>query len=277
MDKEVQFLTAEEYFEHKYVVPGTTPVLPLADEGYLAAWREGDGKQILPFLKDHFNLPAGLFDWQQPEGIYLTFKPSLAGHVPVIQTTAHEDFCCLAALLNGRDRPIPYGVTINACMMQARHPHIYRHRILLMNKAPYSNVSADRLGLGEDEWLEKSCLLRLRHECAHYETLRLFGGMKNHVVDEIIADGMGQIAAFGNFSAHRQRLFFGLTKGSDQCDGRLAFYCRNVWKDEHQLIYRAVDQALERIAPAVNLAISRGTSSYGLLQLLADPSWFHVK
>ena len=101
-----------------------------------------------------------------------------------------------------------------------------------------------RLGLDEEEWIERSCRLRLAHECAHYETLRLFGGMQNHALDEIVADAMGQLAAFGNFSAARQRLFFGLEQGTGRCTGRLSFYCRNVLPWERTEVYRAVDATL---------------------------------
>ncbi|MBR0287363.1 MAG: hypothetical protein IJQ82_00120, partial [Selenomonadaceae bacterium] len=97
---------------------------------------------------------------------------------------------------------------------------------------PYSNIDAENLSLTEQDWLEKSHAIRLRHESAHYETLRLFGGMKNHALDEILADCLGQIAAFGNFDADRQRIFFGLEKGGEKCTGRLQFYCQKVFPSE---------------------------------------------
>ena len=120
------------------------------------------------------------------------------------------------------------------------------HRIILLNRAPYSNVPAEKLLLTEEDWLEKSHAIRLRHESAHYETLRLFGGMKNHALDEILADCLGQIAAFGNFDADRQRIFFGLD--GDKCTGRLQFYCQKVSPDERPKIYAAVDKFLDKIS-----------------------------
>ena len=138
-----------------------------------------------------------------------------------------------------------------------------------MNDAPYSNVSAERLGLTSAEWLERSAALRLRHECAHYETLRLFGGMQNHALDEIVADTMGQLAAFGNFSAERQRIFFGLARGGGQCDGRLTFYTQRVFAEERPEIYRLTDQRLEALEPKIQQAQVRQADAYELLRLLA--------
>lgn len=71
--------------------------------------------------------------------------------------------------------------------------------------------------------------------------------MKNHALDEILADCLGQIAAFGEFSANRQRIFFGLEKGGATCDGRLNFYCQNVLAEDLPKIYRAVDGYLDEV------------------------------
>ena len=62
---------------------------------------------------------------------------------------------------------------------------------------------------------EKSYQIRLRHESVHYETLRLLGGMKNHALDEILADCLGQMEAFGEFSAERQRILLGRQQFND--------------------------------------------------------------
>ena len=120
-----------------------------------------------------------------------------------------------------------------------------RDKIILLNRAPYSNITAEILNLTVDDWLDKSQKIRLRHESAHYETLRLFGGMINHALDEILADALGQVAAFGNFSANSQRIFFGLKNG--ECNGRLNFYVQKVLPEDREKIYRAVDTVLNKI------------------------------
>ena len=52
-------------------------------------------------------------------------------------------------------------------------------------KFDWKNISADKMCLSVEEWLKKSYQIRLRHESAHYDTLRLLGGMKNHAQDEV--------------------------------------------------------------------------------------------
>ena len=263
-------MTAAEYLSHSYSMPEPQPELPLTDEDYVKQWQRYSGQNVLEFLKEEFQIETDKYNFQEQTKITLTFTRTMGGNLPVVFTSNHEDFVMMEALLNGRDNLRELPQTVNAFTIPARNEKIYRHRIILLNEAPYSNVSADKLGLKVDEWLKKSYKLRLRHESAHYETLRLFGGMKNHVLDEIIADAFGQIAAFGNFNAARQRLFFGLH--GDKCDGRLQFYCQKVLEDERHLVYEAVDKALDIVEEKIREALSENLSERNILYMLAGQS-----
>ena len=124
----------------------------------------------------------------------------------------------------------------------------------------------------ENEWLNRSYALRLAHECTHYETLRLFGDMKNHALDELVADAMGQLAAFGSFSAQRQRLFFGLEAGGKACTGRLTFYCKRVILWERTEVYQAVDRALDIIEAKVAAMCKEKATHYKILTTILNRS-----
>lgn len=233
-------MTAEEYFAHCYQIPKVLPSLPLADEKFLVKWRETQDDAI-NFLSELYGRELTLRGT-----IKISFTQTLGGSLPVIDTENHDDFTILAAwLMNREKKALPE--TVNAFTIPAQidgEPH----RIILLNRAPYSNVPAEKLLLTAQDWLEKSHAIRLRHESAHYETLRLFGGMKNHALDEILADCLGQIAAFGNFDADRQRIFFGLEKSGDKCTGRLQFYCQKISSLERPKIYAAVNKLLDKIS-----------------------------
>ena len=232
-------MTVEEYLAHCYRIPPILPSLPLDDEKFLSKWRAAQGDAAIKFLSELYGRDLNL------RGVIkISFAQTLAGKLPVVDTENHQDFTTLAAwLMNQEEKPLPQ--TVNAFTIPAQI-HGEKHRIILLNRAPYSNVAADKLSLTADEWLIKSHVLRLRHESAHYETLRLFGGMKNHALDEILADALGQFAAFGNFDADRQRIFFGLD--GDKCTGRLQFYCQKVSPLERPMIYAAVDKFLDKIS-----------------------------
>lgn len=248
-------LTASEYLAHRYELPRTFPELPLSDEEFVLEWSAKKDSEVLEFLNSEFNIPTKNFAWQNVSAMKIEQKQTLGGKLPVISTANHDDFCQMTALLTGREVK-KYPLTVNAFTIPCKAEKIYRHRVILLNEAPYSNISAERLGLTSEDWLKKSQILRLRHESAHYETLRLLGGMMNHALDEILADCLGQIVAFGDFSANRQKIFFGLEEGGEKCSGRLRFYCQKVLAEEIPKIYRAVDKYLDEVEKIAKKATS---------------------
>ena len=265
-------ISAEAYLKHRYEIPEKMPELPLADEPFVASWRETEGQAVLDFLSEAFELPVSAFPWENKEALKISFAESLGGRLPAVATQSHSDFRAMEALLNGRKKPQAYPPTVNAFTIQTRAKPIHRHRVLLLNYAPYSNIPAEAMGISEEDWLIRSHRLRLRHECAHYETLRLFDDMQNHALDEIMADALGQIAAFGNFDADRQRVYFGLTKGKDTCTGRLSFYCQDVAEEERPKVYRAVDCVLDAVAEELDGLSARKEGDMELLEALAGKS-----
>ena len=282
---EAEYQSASDYLKHCYDIPDSFPPLPPADEPFVDCWEwrretegaeqeksEVHGRKVLEFLAEGLGLHAGDFPWDNPSELRLGFVQTLAGRLPVITTGSHADFRRMEALVNGRGDALELPVTVNAFTIQARAKKIRRHRLILLNHAPYSNIPAKALGLAEEDWIARSRRLRLRHECAHYETLRLLGGMENHALDEIVADAMGQIAAFGGFDADRQRLFFGLTRGKSGCTGRLSFYCQTVHPEERDEAYRAVDEVLDGVAAELGRFMRDGNSEIELLKLLAGRS-----
>lgn len=46
-------------------------------------------------------------------------------------------------------------------------------------------------------WLKASTVLRLEHELTHLATKRLLGEMRLNLLDELVADCMGMVAALG--------------------------------------------------------------------------------
>jgi hypothetical protein len=79
-----------------------------------------------------------------------------------------------------------------------------------LSDGSYSNVSASDMGLSEAEWRRVSLAIRRDHEAAHYFTRRVFASMRNNLIDELIADYMGIVAAAGHFRANWFLRFMGL-------------------------------------------------------------------
>ena len=270
--------TVDEYLSHSYSVPEMPSVLPLPAETFVASWKEAEGKEALDFLTEITGRSNKIVPLKDKDALRIFLKETLGGPIPVITTENQKDFRSVEALLNGRNVLSDFPITVNAFTLVARADKISGHRVILLGQAPYSNVPAQQLGLEEGVWLERSFRLRLAHECAHYETLRLFGDMQNHALDEIVADVIGQIAAFGDFSAERQRLFFGLEKGTGRCTGRLSYYCRGVLPWEKETVYRSVDAVLDDLEEQIKSFLTEKSKclsgdngkTYPLRNLLAD-------
>jgi len=243
--------SGEEYLAHCYE---KSKLELLSDEDFVALWENApeSGQPLIDFLGGTLHLPTEKFNFADKNNLRLTLIETLGGRLPLFNTEVHADFCAMSSLIYGKDEPQNFPATVNAVTLNSRRESIYKHRVIILNNAPYSNIDAARVGLGTEEWLEKSFLIRRRHECAHYETLRLFGMMRNHALDEIIADSFGLRAAFGEADPDLLRLFFGLDKNKPGCTGRLSFYTRQVVEADRELIYQTVNNSLDNMLARFN-------------------------
>ncbi len=204
---------------------------------YQAATRRGVPPAELP---EATGLPLA-----RPELVFLELYPSPAGRIPVVVARGREEFVALVRALARKNEPSPVpdaqgAVIVSGYNNWARlgalrrswaaldpavretatwseemarlkpRRELYQDRFILLSDGPYSGVPAADLGLEEDDWRRTSLAIRRDHECAHYFTRRLFGSMRNHVLDELIADWAGLTAALGRFRADWFRRFLGI-------------------------------------------------------------------
>jgi hypothetical protein len=176
-----------------------------------------------------------------PDALRLSIESTIAGRIPVIVTGPRADFVALVRALTERNEPAIVPTSMGACIVSglnnwdrvaqyraqweaasgiddaderaeawsaefrafASQKSRYQDRCIILSRGPYSAVSAQDAGLPEAEWLERSLVIRREHECTHYFTYRVFGAMRNHLLDELIADFVGIVRAFG---AYRPKL-----------------------------------------------------------------------
>lgn len=100
----------------------------------------------------------------------------------------------------------------------------YLDTVIILSSGPYSAISAAAMNMTQTEWLEKSVTIRKYHELTHFTSTRLYPENKNAVRDEVIADMIGLIAAFGKYDTHAARLFLGIEGEHYRDGGRLQNY-----------------------------------------------------
>jgi hypothetical protein len=208
-------------------------------ETYLAATRKG----IIPDKTTDLVL-------QQPEALQLKINHSLAGEIPVLLTNNRADFVSLVRAITKRNEPVDIPDSMGACMVAGYNnwdrirryrqqwlannseiawsakfsrliaqKELYQDRFIILSDGFYSNVQPAKLGLTAEEWRHLSLTIRLEHECTHYFTRRVFNSMRNNLLDELIADYRGIVAATGTYKADWFLHFLGLESFPDYREG----------------------------------------------------------
>ena len=191
-----------------------------------------------------------------PDSVRLEVLPTIAGRVPVIVAGVRGDFERLVQALSGRNEPIDVPPAMGACLVkglnnwsrvaeyrdawQPDHPGsdwsegfaelipqkaLYQDRFIILSRGPYSNLSAADTGMDVERWLTASLAIRREHELTHYFVYRVFGVMRTHVFDEIVADFVGIGRALGGYQPDLALRCFGLDEFPRyRAGGRLQMY-----------------------------------------------------
>ncbi|MEO1085679.1 MAG: hypothetical protein AAFY88_15675, partial [Acidobacteriota bacterium] len=191
-------------------------------------------------------LPAATgLELAAPDRVELKLYPSLAGRIPVLEIRDRSTFLTLVQALSARNEPTPVPPSMGAQMIGGfnnwhrirvhqrrwletpadershgtwpeafadlrRHKDQYQDRFILLSDGPYSAVDAGELGLDDETWRRKSLVIRREHECTHYFTRRVFGSMRANLLDELLCDYAGIVAAEGRFRGDWFLRFIGL-------------------------------------------------------------------
>ena len=126
----------------------------------------------------------------------------------------------------------------------------YCDTLILLSGGAYSSVPADRAGLDGEEWIRKSVTIRKYHELTHFVCRRKAPEKKDALRDEIYADCIGLIAAFGRYDPYLAAMFLGIESGSFREGGRLSHYMKEDPQGSVGTARRWIAEATERVARA---------------------------
>ena len=99
----------------------------------------------------------------------------------------------------------------------------YTSALIVLSWGPYSGLDAAHAGLSDAEWLEASHTIRKHHECTHFLCRRRYPGKIDAIWDELTADAVGLLAAFGEYPAELALRLLGISQGR-YIGGRLENY-----------------------------------------------------
>ena len=100
----------------------------------------------------------------------------------------------------------------------------YKDTVLIVSKGYYSALKPECIDMESDEWIDKSKTIRIYHEISHFISRRLFIENKEALRDEIVADAIGFIAAFGYYDKTLAEKVLGIENKELNRNGRLVNY-----------------------------------------------------
>ena len=126
----------------------------------------------------------------------------------------------------------------------------YKDTIILLSNGYYSAVPPGEAGFSEGEWTRHSRMIRTWHELAHVVSRRLYPDNRETIRDEVVADCIGLLAAFGTYDLRLARLFLGITEEGYRPGGRLENYLPG--QDAGQEAVRVLTERVRRIMGALD-------------------------
>ena len=170
------------------------------------------------------------------------------------------DFELFIKLTVYKDKPVPQ--TMGACSISGLiNIQKNKESLIVISKGEYSAVPAQAVGLEKDDWIEKSLRIRLYHESAHIVCRARFAGQKRPVWDELLADCIGLLAAFGVYDRALALRLVGIDKDGSYIGGRLENYF-----DDKENIGRYVSFALQKTELLQKAALKEFGASAGASQ-----------
>ncbi len=268
-----------------------------ANADYLAATRRGRFEAAASYA-------SGLrFD--DPGGVRLSIHDSIGGRVPVLVAAERSDFVSLVRAFSSRNEPEDVPDSMGACLVKGLNnwdrvwayrrrweeqagaateerwqqvfreevvprKELYQDRFIILSSGPYSGCAAESLGYEESEWRRLSVEIRREHEFTHYFTYRLFGMMRNHVFDELIADFVGLVRALGRYPPELAARFLGIESYPRYREGgRLQNYTGNppLAAEAFRVLQCLARRAIDRLGELARERESELSSLTGLARI----------
>lgn len=227
-----------------------------------------------------------LEDYQKLEdskNISFEVHESIAGKIPVLIIPRKEDFVKIVRSLVYKNNPVAIPSSMGAVLLNGLNnskrlnmikknwlqnnplgdwntefldnvmpnKSLYKDKMIILSTKPYSDVTANQLGLTEDLWNLYSVSIRKEHEFTHLYTLKKYGQATNNLHDELIADYIGIIKTTWNYNKMWMLTFMGLENYPHYREGaRLENYLKEskLSSDDFRQLIKIVKNAIENIA-----------------------------
>lgn len=179
-------------------------------------------------------------DFTYNEGDTLETIKTPVGEIEVLSLIDRNDFIHAVRALGNRCEPVEVPNSTGAMAIFGLNNwdkvranlDNYKDSLIILSSGNYSNVTNKdvkkvtngEIDLSKDEWTKKSIIIRKYHELTHFVMRKKYPDDIVPIRDELIADVVGIIAAFGYFDERLLKLFLGIESKEYRKGGRLENY-----------------------------------------------------
>ena len=171
---------------------------------------------------------------------YIETVNTIAGNVEILLLNDRDDFVHACRALGNKCEPVEIPDStgamaifgLNNWQKVKANQENYKDSLIILSAGNYSNVTNNdvskvtnnKIVLTSTEWILKSIEIRKYHELTHFVMRKLYPENIDFIRDELIADCIGLIAAFGYFDTRLLKLFLGIENSEYREGGRLENY-----------------------------------------------------
>lgn len=210
-------------------------------------------------------------EWTDARSIVAHVAETPQGRLPVITVGQRADFELLVGALSSRPHQqissALGAMFFTKLLGPSQSGKEVEHRLIILSSGPYSGLSHTHIQLTEAQWLACSLVLREHHELAHYTVRRLAGKTTGGLVEELLADLEGCLAAGGSHFLRHLPLIMGVSpiensprRFESYIPSDLSSY-RHIFKDLLQASIRFIQTQLEPSMSKMERILLSGSTS----------------
>lgn len=206
---------------------------------YLAV-KEGNSQNILYRQIVHYgyHYQRDTLDFTLMEDDCLTLEKSSFGSVRSLYLSEREDFNRFIQIMRYRCEPVDIPPSVGAMFIsgiinwrkielfkekykpsddELRHfmkeKGNYQDSIIILSRGAYANTTMEEFGVSIADLDHISYIIRKYHELTHYICRYFYSKVSRNVIwDEMVADAIGLVKAFGEYNPNLARKFLGIKK-----------------------------------------------------------------
>ena len=137
----------------------------------------------------------------------------------------------------------------------------YQDTLIVIKRSDYSGITYEKSGYAKLLWNDISLKIKIYYACTHYVCRKMYGGCKNIIWNELVADCMGILFALNKYDVLLAKKFLGVSKHGYDNHGRLINYCSETENDLNELAVK-ISTVIDKMSVQIKKLLASGITDY---------------